>query len=182
MMRGLLILVILPLLTLAADVQRTLPQTTEIVTQAQRWGLTQEEWTRYQQLMKSERGIWSPGLDPLTALGVEANNAGERKRYAEMLARREYQRVEKELAFQRAYDDAWKRLYPTLAKLRDSASGRIALLVRDNCPACEQQLATLLQNGAPLDIWLADSNGNDDKLRRWAQRHHIDPERVPNAV
>ncbi|MEG1211216.1 MAG: hypothetical protein RSE29_08870 [Leclercia sp.] len=80
MMRGLLILVILPLLTLAADVQRTLPQTTEIVTQAQRWGLTQEEWTRYQQLMKSERGIWSPGIDPLTALGVEANNAGERKR------------------------------------------------------------------------------------------------------
>lgn len=178
MMRGLLILVILPLLTLAADVQRTLPQTTEIVTQAQRWGLTQEEWTRYQQLMKSERGIWSPGIDPLTALGVEANNAGERKRYAEMLARREYQRVEKELAFQRAYDDAWKRLYPTLTKLRDSVSGRIALLVRDNCPACERQLATLLQNGAPLDIWLADSNGNDEKLRRWAQRHHIDPERV----
>ncbi|MEG1211215.1 MAG: hypothetical protein RSE29_08865 [Leclercia sp.] len=81
-------------------------------------------------------------------------------------------------AYQRASADAWKRLYPTLTKLRDSVSGRIALLVRDNCPACERQLATLLQNGAPLDIWLADSNGNDEKLRRWAQRHHIDPERV----
>ncbi len=38
--------------------------------QAQIWGLTEAEFQRYQQLMQGQRGIQSPGLDPLSALGV----------------------------------------------------------------------------------------------------------------
>src|SRR5699024_3163996 len=76
------------------------------------WGLDEEELDRYEQLMQGSRGIWSPGLDPVTALGVEAKTEQERRRYAEMLVEVEKARVERELAFQRAYDDAWSRLYP----------------------------------------------------------------------
>lgn len=34
--------------------------------QATVWGVTQEEWQRYLTLKQQARGVWSPGLDPLT--------------------------------------------------------------------------------------------------------------------
>src|SRR5476651_555518 len=54
---------------------------------AREWGLTPQEWTRYQTVMDGPRGIYSPGLDPLTALGIEATSAEERRRYAELQVR-----------------------------------------------------------------------------------------------
>lgn len=72
---------------------------TELSQKAQEWGLTTEEWQRYLELQKGERGIWSPNLDPLTTLGIEAKTEEERTRYAELLARKMYERVERELAF-----------------------------------------------------------------------------------
>src|SRR5574343_545328 len=39
---------------------------------ARDWGLRPEEWARYRQLMQGPLGIYSPNLDPLTALGIEA--------------------------------------------------------------------------------------------------------------
>ncbi|HDL4619024.1 TPA: TIGR03759 family integrating conjugative element protein, partial [Mannheimia haemolytica] len=47
-------------------------QLSDSLKQAKEWGLTIEEWNRYTELMKGERGMWSPNLDPLTALGIEA--------------------------------------------------------------------------------------------------------------
>lgn len=41
--------------------------------QATVWGVTPEEWQRYLTLKQQARGVWSPGLDPLTTLGVEAD-------------------------------------------------------------------------------------------------------------
>lgn len=109
-MRRYLLLCLLLLPLFASPQQTRIEEQTITHTQAQQWGLTDSEWQHYQQLRQGERGIWSPGLDPLTALGVEANSDAERQRYAELLARKEHQRVEKELAFQRAYSQAWKRL------------------------------------------------------------------------
>ena len=40
--------------------------------QAREWGLHPEEWARYRQLMQGPLGVYSPQLDPLTALGIEA--------------------------------------------------------------------------------------------------------------
>ena len=44
--------------------------------QARDWGLNVDEWTRYRDLMQGPLGIYSPNLDPLTALGIEAFPAG----------------------------------------------------------------------------------------------------------
>ncbi|RRV04334.1 hypothetical protein EGJ28_22435 [Stutzerimonas xanthomarina] len=33
---------------------------------AAEWGLTAEDWKRYQELMDGPRGIYSPGLDPVS--------------------------------------------------------------------------------------------------------------------
>ena len=46
---------------------------------AKDWGLEPEEWTRYRHLMQGPLGIYSPNLDPLTALGIEARTSDERR-------------------------------------------------------------------------------------------------------
>ncbi|CAI1238321.1 hypothetical protein [Serratia ficaria] len=68
---------------------------------ARDWGLRQEEWTRYREVMRGPLGIFSPNLDPLTALGIEARSDEERRRYAELQVQIEARRVEKTLAYQR---------------------------------------------------------------------------------
>jgi len=57
--------------------------------QARDWGLHPEEWARYRQLMQGPLGVYSPALDPLTALGIEARSEEERRRYAELQVRAE---------------------------------------------------------------------------------------------
>ncbi|EPN74421.1 hypothetical protein A221_10170, partial [Pseudomonas syringae pv. actinidiae ICMP 18801] len=59
---------------------------------ARDWNLSPQEWQRYQTLMQSSRGVYSPGLDPLTALGIEARTDEERRRYAELQVKAEAQR------------------------------------------------------------------------------------------
>nr|WP_267443816.1 TIGR03759 family integrating conjugative element protein [Erwinia psidii] len=166
-------------ITSAVQHSAEIPLTTQRA--AQQWGLTPEEWSRYETLKRGERGIWSPSLDPLTTLGVEAETDAERRRYADLLVEKEFQRVEKELAFQREYDAAWKRRFPGLmavsAAVADNTA-RLAVFVRENCPACDARLKTLLATGNPLDIWLVGSNSDDSRLKRWAITQGIDSARV----
>jgi len=55
---------------------------------AQEWGLSSQEFQRYRTLMQGSRGVYSPGLDPLTALGIEAQSDAERRRYPRASATR----------------------------------------------------------------------------------------------
>ncbi len=154
----------------------------QIRTQAERWQLSEEEYRSYLALMRGERGVWSPGLDPVTALGVSADTPAERRRYAELFVTREYERTRKELAFQRAVDAAWARLYgqvPRLtpvavakARAKGAAAQRYALVVRADCNDCErvlrEQLGVLLADATEgLDIYLAGTDGDDGYLRTW---------------
>ncbi|MBS3048835.1 TIGR03759 family integrating conjugative element protein [Enterobacter mori] len=177
-MRRYLLLCLLPLPLFASPQQTRIEEQAITHMQAQQWGLTDSEWQRYQQLLQGERGIWSPGLDPITTLGVETNSDAERQRYAELLARKEHLRVEKELAFQRAYDQAWKRLYPMLTPIRSVVQPRLALFVSEKCPACETLVQKLINDDRPLDIWLVNSRHDDASLQRWALHQHIDMRKV----
>ncbi|MCS2611051.1 TIGR03759 family integrating conjugative element protein [Halomonas dongshanensis] len=165
---------------------------------AEAWGLNQQEYRRYESIMEGPRGIWSPGLDPLTALGLEARSQAERQRYAEKLVETERARVEAELAFQRAYDDAWQRLYPNDMPVNSfstrggedatrsvfgsnpsAASQRLNVVVAtEGCDQCEATVKRLLNNGVVMDIWVVDSNGDDDRIRRWAAQIGIPPAQV----
>jgi len=158
------------------------------------WGLKVEEWQRYQDLINGPRGIYSPGLDPLTVLGIESRSDEERRYYAELQVQAEAARVQKELAYQQAYDAAWKRLYPTLtpvANLSDSASptisgdsgdGRLAVFVKENCSLCDQQIRQLQAKGQSFDVYLVDSRQDDAAVRRWATRVGIDAARVRSGA
>lgn len=154
--------------------------------QAQQWGLSDSDWSRYQSLMKGERGIMSPGLDPLTALGVETDNSAERKRLAELWVKHEYARAEKEMAFQREVNAAWLRLYPetlavnmgsNAAGIAHDTQGRLALFVKENCSRCDARLAAVLADDRPVDIYLVGGN-SDEAIRTWAIRHNIPVEKV----
>ncbi|MBE8597615.1 TIGR03759 family integrating conjugative element protein [Xenorhabdus sp. BG5] len=151
--------------------------------QAEQWQLSADEYQRYQQLLNGPRGIQSPGLDPLTTLGIEADSDAERRRYAEQWVRAEFARTEKELRFQREVDAAWQRLFPDVLPVNMTTSretsGRLALFVRvKDCPPCETRLDEVLAAKQPVDIYLVDSQGNDDTLRQWAKNHHIPVERI----
>jgi integrating conjugative element protein (TIGR03759 family) len=170
---------------------------------AREWGLTREEWARYSQLMRGPLGIYSPNLDPLTALGTEARSDGERGHIAELQVRMEAQRVEKLLAYQRAYDAAWKRIYPALPPFQGPApralpsntaltsaalpgaaatpgatATRMAVFVKEDCPACDQRVKELEGSGEPFDLYMVGTRGDDARIRAWATRLKIDPVKV----
>ncbi|ECD5534531.1 TIGR03759 family integrating conjugative element protein [Salmonella enterica subsp. enterica serovar Wangata] len=163
----------------------TLLQTLEqqqMTRSAQEWGLTAEEWQRYETLKKGRRGVLSPGLDPLTMLGIEARSDEERRHFAELTVKQEFQRVEAELAFQREVNSAWMRVYPGVLPVQDLRSevsnARQALFVKDNCPACDRKLTQLMKSNQPLDIYLVGSGGKDEAVRNWAKKHNIPAEKV----
>ncbi|MDH0425372.1 TIGR03759 family integrating conjugative element protein [Stutzerimonas stutzeri] len=157
---------------------------------ARSWGLSTEEWARYRALMQGPLGIYSPNLDPLTALGIEARSEQERQRYAELQVQAEAHRVEKLLAYQRAYDDAWQRLHanmprvilpdagPAFSPVTPAANERIAVFVKDACAACDQTTLRLQAAGMEFDIYVVDSRADDARIRAWAQRIGIDPAKV----
>tara|TARA_Y100001001_G_scaffold21847_1_gene18760 strand:- start:1314 stop:2042 length:729 start_codon:yes stop_codon:yes gene_type:complete len=194
-----LIIALVPTLTLAQNVPATSSRiassqespssdTTLDEHRAREWGLQPEEWARYRQLMQGSLGIHSPNLDPLTALGIEARTDEERRHYAELQVQAEARRVEKTLAYQRAYDAAWQRLYPTLQRVDlagtsstgngDLSSVRLAVFVKEGCPPCEQRVRQLQAEGAAFDLYMVGSRQEDARIRQWATRVGIDPDKV----
>lgn len=155
---------------------------------AKDWGLRPEEWARYRQLMQGPLGIHSPNLDPLTALGIEARNDEERNRYAELQVQAESRRVGRMLAYQRAYDAAWKRLYPGQQRVSlpgaqapgagNKGSGRLAIFIKADCPPCEQRVRQLQATGTAFDLYMVGSRQDDARIRQWATQAGIDPARV----
>ncbi|TCQ84609.1 TIGR03759 family integrating conjugative element protein [Pseudomonas sp. JUb52] len=157
---------------------------------AQEWGLSSQEFQRYRTLMQGSRGVYSPGLDPLTALGIEAQSDAERRRYAELQVRAEAQRVQKELAYDQAYRDAWNRLYPNLQPVQAGGqaapqaspavrgNGRLAVFVTDSCAACTERVKALQSAGQAFDLYLIGSQNDDARIRRWAVLAGVDPAKV----
>ncbi len=158
------------------------------------WGLRVEEWARYRELMQGPLGTQSPNLDPLSALGIEARSDEERRHYAELQVQVEARRVEKLLAYQRAYDDAWRRLHadmprvvlpnagPAHSSATATTSERLAVFVKDACAACEQTVRRLQAAGTEFDLYVVGSRNDDARIRAWARHTGIDPARVSSRA
>jgi len=135
-------------------------------------------------------GIYSPNLDPLSALGIEARSDAERRRYAELQVQAEARRVEKLLAYQRAYDDAWQRLYPEMQRVNlpgavstiPSGNGRLAVFVREDCAACDAVVQRLQASNREFDVYVVGSRADDARIRAWARQAQIDPARVRSGA
>lgn len=157
---------------------------------AQAWDLKPEEWRRYRQLMEGPLGVYSPNIDPLTALGVEARDSEERARYTEMQAHAEYNRVTKLFAYQNAYNEAFSRLYPNLLTVDllgasntplsspATASSRLAVFVSTACKGCTEQVQRLQREEHQFDLYVIGTRGSDEVIRGWANKAGIDAKRV----
>lgn len=165
------------------------------------WGLSKTEWYRYRALMQGIRGSVSPStLSPIEVLGIHARDREERRRYAEQWARMMREDAGRILAFQRAYDEAQKRLYPDSmlidAGALDSAhSGpdleeasvwqpedRILFFTDTQCAACDAILERMLgqlDRFSGMDLYLVDvTAGEESLIREWAAARQIDPQWV----
>jgi len=145
------------------------------------WDLTAADWTRYEELMAGRRGAWSPDADPLLVLGAHARTESERRRYAEAFVMAEHKRVEGELAFERAVQAAWKRLYPGQPRIGapafaagSGAADRYALVLDRGCADCGRTVRAYMRAGAPVDVYVRGAAGDAD-LRTWAAEQAVDP-------
>lgn len=142
------------------------------------WGIGEHDVLRYEELMAGRRGIWSPGADPLLVLGAHARTADERRRFAEAFVRAERARVDGELAFERAVQAAWARLYPGEPRVGGAAGAegvptRFAVVVGRDCRECGALVRRYSGRGAPVDFYVAGAAGDDD-LRAWVREHGVD--------
>lgn len=161
---------------------------------ANSWGLKADEWKRYETIMEGPRGYWSPGLDPLTALGVEAKTDAERMRYATLQVIAEFNRVEGELAYQRAYNQAFKKQFPDSVLIGEAqpkqpdflkhqlpASGLqevpVTLFVSLNCALCDATVSKAVASQKRVDVYVIGAEG-DDAIRKWAANVGIQPQQV----
>ena len=163
---------------------------------AEVWGLSETEWRRYRSLMEGIRGSISPStISPIEVLGIHAEDAAERNRYAETWARMMREDVARILAFQHAYDEAGRRLFPgeqlidpnrlpqnNPKSLDLSSEDRVLFFTRPDCFHCDRLLARLLNRideVAGIDIYLADIDAGDEvAVRAWASERGIRPEWV----
>lgn len=165
------------------------------------WDLEDTEWQRYQSLMQGIRGSVSPStLSPIEVLGIHARSAEERLRYAEQWAVMMREDAERILAFQRAYDEAQKRLYSNgllidasvlnsnktdheaLAKLAWQPTDRVLFFTDTQCPTCDavlERLVSQLTQFSGIDLYLIDvSPGEESLIREWAASKQINPQWV----
>lgn len=160
------------------------------------WGLSETEWSRYRSLMEGIRGsISPPTISPIEVLGIHAKDVAERNRYAETWARMMREDVARILAFQQAYDEAGRRLFPGEQlidpnRLPQNGSettdltpkDRVLFFTRPVCPSCDRLLTRLLSRAdefAGIDIYLSHVDpGDESAVRDWATERGIRPEWV----
>lgn len=146
------------------------------------WRLSPEDWSRYEALMRGRRGVWTPGADPLLVLGAHARTEAERRRFAEAFVRAEHERVEGELAFERAVQAAWARLFPGALRVglpspAEAPPERYALVFDRDCDGCGATVRAYAGGAVPVDVYVRGA-ADDTALRLWAWSHGVRAEDV----
>jgi integrating conjugative element protein (TIGR03759 family) len=95
--------------------QNTATQNTTVVNslvgKAKDWNLTDSEWNQYRIFMQGPSEHYYKQLSPPEVLGINAESIEELQHYAEVAAKLEHDKLERELKFNAAFHDAAARLY-----------------------------------------------------------------------
>ena len=157
---------------------------------AKLWGLDISEWQEYKRLMQGPRGLWTPNLDPVQVLGMNAKTPAEMQKYAKKMAKMEYDRLTREGAFDKAYSHAYQKLlngavlFPINKAAKENKKDsnqtpvfwnkRIQFYVKLPCDdECLPQMKTWLDDGVNLDIFFLDSK--NAAIKSWAVKMGISP-------
>ncbi len=206
---GLILLQILSVSFAATPTQQS-QVTNSVLNQAaahyQAFGLTQNDWTRYETIMQGAGQYYWPDLDPVTVLGLNARSLEERNRYARILARQEYENSEKLILLDKAYHKAFQELYGNVPiinlvelpayqnKLMEESQAtqsgqqikfgdRYIIFTSTHCTACDRRVKRVLSDftlGQSVDIHF--KNDSRDDITRWAARLGISPDAVNNGT
>lgn len=169
--------------------------TTDESSQARKWMLTDEDWAKYKTIMSGPRGVWSPNLDPITALGVMETDPDERRRYAEIWMQLETHRAQLELAFEVERMDAAKRIVGHKPLVnnhewkqqwqanRHRVKHEVMLFMDVTCTKeCERLLLEVQKTTderSRLDVYFAPG-ASAEQIAAWASSMGLDPIAVRN--
>lgn len=165
------------------------------------WGLSEQDWVRYVDIMQGPQGRYTPNEDPTFVLGIHARNAQERQRFAELQARHEFRRLQRELSFENAYTQAFHRLYPSMPvvdyelikqnRVRNALfnnvpdddpfarqflpTDRLVLFVEQSCTRCTQfyQAAISLIGSENVNVDLFFLGFSDAQIQQWARDMNV---------
>lgn len=164
---------------------------------AKQWMLKETDWVKYKQLMSGPRGTWSPGLDPITALGVSEIDQKERKRYAELWIKVESRRAELELAFEVERQLAAKKILgdkllvkntqwiQDWEKNRAEIKTQVLFFADIDCKKeCKEKFAQVYASAgrsSRLDIYFINTSSASE-IGKWAAYMKIPPEVVKSRA
>lgn len=146
------------------------------------WGLTEVEWGKYQQVMMGPRKFWSPDATPLSVLGAEASTLSERKRIARLQWRMDLERMEKEVAYQKAYNavrEEWLTFQTAVGSTPQSLPYKRMLYFTSTVKLCDVKCQRLLSGSIPVDVYFV--GGVIPDIQRWAARYNINSEKVTSG-
>lgn len=160
---------------------------------AKQWMLKDSDWVKFKKIMSGPRGIWSPGIDPITALGVSETDPVERKRYAEIWIRMETRRAELEIAFEVERQRAAKLIHrdqlavnnqPWIQEWenkRVEVTKQVSLFIEvdciDDCQTMFNELRASVGENARLDVYFKQG-ASSEEIGEWASSMNIPPETV----
>lgn len=147
---------------------------------ARLWDLSIDEYREYQLIMQGPRGNWTPNLDPITVLGINAKSEAERTEFAEKLAKLERARVTRELAFEMAYQKAQQKLFGHIP-LYETAEATVAqwaglgeaskaktvnVFINAPCDTCKAVSTRILKSGVKVNFYFVGFTG--EAIKQWA--------------
>ncbi|MCX4030189.1 TIGR03759 family integrating conjugative element protein [Endozoicomonas sp. SM1973] len=166
---------------------------------ATQWGLSLSEWQRYETILQGPKGTWYSTLDPTHVLGLDAKSDEERRKYARLQVEVESARVSSELAFQRAFHQAQKEMYPDLLPIDNSKflksplenmlsggqyqeQGRAIYFVDLACEDCRYTIQKLIRKAGSqwlsgVDFYILNTK-NKRTIIDWATQQKIPTELV----
>lgn len=158
------------------------------------YGLTQQEWTRFEAIKAGPIGNANPNINPLLALAMMAPSYEDERRYMEQFARLKHDLTERALALSRRWPGIYFGLYPHESPIDKSRlpgaqegvmdNDRFVLVTKSGCN-CPEKLRVILTRTKgfpknPVDIYVQDLSDNDD-LMDWAQRN-VPPSEVQRVT
>lgn len=165
---------------------------------AKEFRLTEDDMKKYKKIMVGKRGIWSPGLDPISALGVEEKDPVERDRYAKLWLEIEGEKVGLQFEFERAVANKRKDVFGEMLpfntqpavekwlKKRNRPNANIDVYVNANClESCKKRIRDVqrTRGRGRLNFWfVGDVTPTDSEIVAWAEFHEVDPEQVQSRV
>lgn len=152
-----------------------------VKTASQYWQVEPQDIIKAQQLQEQYRGLISQTITPIELLGIFAQNAHERAKYAKIFAQLMDQTTRKVLQFNQAVINAQNELYGQQSMFDDPITSNFVakrlqkIIDLNNCDrACLIEAKQLINNSAnaPVDFYFVNAN-SDASIQAFAVKLDI---------